>query len=98
MSGYEEQLHTRAEMLDETGELAAAVTAILAGASAAGVDPRAIVSLRAAIGALDRPAPRPATRQAAAPTGTPAAGTGPRVSSWRRSATQKTRPATGSTT
>src|SRR6266566_3840218 len=37
MSGYEEQLHARAEMLDETGELAAAVTAILAGASGAGV-------------------------------------------------------------
>ena len=53
MSGYEEQLHACAEMLDETGELAAAVTAILAGASGAGVDPRAIVSLRAAIAALD---------------------------------------------
>ena len=59
MSGYEEQLHARAEMLDETGELAAAVTAILAGASGAGVDPRAIVSLRAAIAALD-PAGGPA--------------------------------------
>ena len=53
MSGYEEQLHTRAEILDETGELAAAVTAILAGASGAGVDPRAMVSLRAALAALD---------------------------------------------
>ena len=53
MSGYEEQLHARAEMLEETSELAAAVTAILAGASGAGVDPRAIVSLRAAITALD---------------------------------------------
>jgi hypothetical protein len=53
MSGYEEQLHARAEMLDETGELAAAVTAILAGASGAGVDPRAIISLRAPIVALD---------------------------------------------
>ena len=53
MSGYEEQLHARAEMLDETGELAAAVTAILGGASSAGVDPDAIVSLRAAIAALD---------------------------------------------
>ena len=53
MSGYEEQLHARAEMLDETGELAAAVTAILAGASGAGVDPRAIASLRAALAALD---------------------------------------------
>ena len=99
MSGYEEQLHARAEMLEETGELAAAVTAILAGASGAGVDPRAIVSLRAAI-AGTRPGRRrrPATRRAAAPTGTPAAGTGPTASSWRRSATPKTRSATGSTT
>ena len=53
MSGYEQQLHARAEMLEETGELAAAVTAILAGASGAGVDPRAITSLRAALAALD---------------------------------------------
>ncbi len=53
MSGYEEQFHARAEMLDETGELAAAATAILAGASSAGLDPDAIVSLRAAITALD---------------------------------------------
>ena len=53
MSGYEEQLHARAEMLDETSELAAAVTAILAGASSAGLDPHAIVSLRTAITALD---------------------------------------------
>jgi len=53
MSGYEEQLHTRAELLEETGELAVAVTAILAGASGAGVDPAAITGLRAAIRALD---------------------------------------------
>ena len=53
MSGYEEQLHTRAELLDETDELAAAVTAILAGASGAGLDPRANSSLRAALAALD---------------------------------------------
>jgi hypothetical protein len=53
MSGYEEQLHARAEMLEETGELAAAVTVILAFASGAGVDPRAVVSLRAAAWALD---------------------------------------------
>jgi len=53
MSGYEEQLHTRAEMLEETSELAAAVTAILDGAAGAGLDPRAIVSLRAAITELD---------------------------------------------
>jgi hypothetical protein len=66
MSGYEEQLHARAEMLDETGELAAAVTAILAGASGAGVDPRAITSLRAAIRALD-PAGAPPGYQAGSP-------------------------------
>jgi hypothetical protein len=53
MTGYEEQLHARAEMLEETGDLAAAVAAILAGASGAGVDPRAITGLRAAVAALD---------------------------------------------
>ena len=53
MSDYEQQLHARAELLDETGELAAAVTAILTFASGAGVDPRAVVSLRAAARALD---------------------------------------------
>ena len=52
MSGYEEQLHARAEMLEETGELAAAATVILAFASGAGLDPRAVVSLRAAARAL----------------------------------------------
>ena len=45
---------TRARrLLEETSELAAAVTEILAGASGAGVDPRAIVSLRTAITELD---------------------------------------------
>jgi hypothetical protein len=53
MTGYEEQLYARAEMLDETGDLAATVTAILDGASAAGVDPRAVTGLRAAVQALD---------------------------------------------
>ena len=53
MSDYEQQLHARAEMLEETGELAAAVTVILTFASGAGVDPRAVVSLRAAVRALD---------------------------------------------
>jgi hypothetical protein len=53
MSGHEQQLHARAEMLEETGELAAAVTVILTFASGAGVDPRAVISLRAAARALD---------------------------------------------
>jgi hypothetical protein len=70
MSSYEEQLHARAEMLDEAGELAAAVTAITAGASGAGVDPRAIIGLRAAIRALD-PAGGPPGYQAGSRTGRP---------------------------
>ena len=53
MTGHEEQLYARAEMLDETGDLAAAVTAVLAGASGAGVDPRAVTGLRNAVQALD---------------------------------------------
>ena len=68
MSGYEEQLHARAEMLEETSELAAAVTAILAGASGAGLDPRAIVSLRAAITALDPAGSAPPGYQAGSRT------------------------------
>ena len=47
-------------MLEETGELAAAVTAILVGASGAGVDPAAVVSLRAAARALDPAGAAPA--------------------------------------
>jgi hypothetical protein len=63
MSDHEEQLHARAEMLEETGELAAAVTAVLSGASGAGVDPHALTGLRAAIAALD-PAGSPPGHQA----------------------------------
>jgi len=53
MTGIEEDLYARAEMLDETGDLAEAVTAILAGASGAGVDPGAVTGLQAAVRALD---------------------------------------------
>jgi mono/diheme cytochrome c family protein len=53
MSGEEERLYARAEMLDETGDLAQAVTGILAGAQGAGVDPRAVISLTAALQTLD---------------------------------------------
>jgi hypothetical protein len=70
MSSYEQQLHTRAEMLDETGELAAAVTAILDGAAGAGLDPRAVTGLRAATTALD-PAGAPPGDQAGSRTGPP---------------------------
>ena len=40
-------------MLEETGELAQAVTGILTGAQGAGVDPRAVTSLTAALQTLD---------------------------------------------
>jgi len=53
MSGYEEQLFARAEVLDDTGELAQVITAVLAGAQGAGVDPAAIASLAAGARALD---------------------------------------------
>ncbi len=53
MSGEEERLYARAEMLDETGELAQAVSGVLQGAQGAGVDPRAVISLTAALQALD---------------------------------------------
>ena len=53
MSSEEEKLYARAEMLEETGELAQAVTGILTGAQGAGVDPRAVISLTAALQILD---------------------------------------------
>ena len=53
MSGYEEQLLARAEMLDDPGELVQAITDVLAGAQGAGVDPAAVTSLAAAARALD---------------------------------------------
>ena len=53
MSGEEERLYARAEMLDETGELAQAVAEVLTGAQGAGVDPRAVISLTAALQTLD---------------------------------------------
>ena len=53
MTGYEETLLARAEMLEDTGDLAQPVLAILAGAQGAGVDPRAVISLTAALQTLD---------------------------------------------
>ena len=53
MTGEEERLYARAEMLDETGDLAQAVSEVLAGAQGAGVDPRAVISLTAALQTLD---------------------------------------------
>jgi hypothetical protein len=53
MTGYEETLLTRAEVLEDTGDLVQAITAVLAGAQGAGVDPAAVTSLAAAARALD---------------------------------------------
>ena len=52
MSGEEQDLYTRAEMLADVEDLAAAVTGILAGVRHAGVDPEALGSLLAAAHAL----------------------------------------------
>jgi hypothetical protein len=49
----EEDLLTRAEMLEDTGDLAAQISEVLTGASRAGTDPQAVASLIAAVGILD---------------------------------------------
>jgi hypothetical protein len=54
MTGYDGQLLARAEMLEDAGELVQAITAVLAGAQGAGVDPAAVTSLQAAVRALDQ--------------------------------------------
>ena len=53
MTGEEERLYARAEMLDENGELAQVVAEVLTGAQGAGVEPRAVISLTAALQTLD---------------------------------------------
>ena len=53
MTGEEERLYARAEMLEETEELARAVGEVLTGAQGAGVDPRAVIGLTAALQTLD---------------------------------------------
>ena len=53
MSGEDQKLYARAEMLDETGDLAQAVTEVLQGAQGAGVDPQAVIKLTAAMQTLD---------------------------------------------
>jgi hypothetical protein len=53
MTGYEETLLSRAEVLEDVGELVQAVTTVLAGAQRAGVDPAAVTSLQGTARALD---------------------------------------------
>ena len=53
MSGEEERLYARAEMLEDLAGPASAVSEVLTGAQGAGVDPRAVISLTAALQTLD---------------------------------------------
>ena len=53
MTGYEETLVARAEVLEDAGELVQAITAVLTGAQGAGVDPAAVTSLHNAVRALE---------------------------------------------
>jgi hypothetical protein len=88
MTGEEGRLYARAEMLDETRELAQAVAEVLTGAQGVGVDPRAVISLTAA---LQAPAPAPVTARAARRTGGRDPGTAPTASSSRRFPVPRTR-------
>jgi hypothetical protein len=90
MTGYEETLLTRAEVLEDLAEPASAVSEVLAGAQGAGVDPRAVISLTAAW-RLWIPAPPSATARAAGRTGKAVPGTAPTASSSRRCPTPRTR-------
>ena len=53
MSGEEAALYARAEILEDTSDLAQAVREVLAGAQGAGVDPRAVAGLTSALLILD---------------------------------------------
>jgi hypothetical protein len=53
MTGHEQRLLARAEVLEDVGELVQSITAVLAGAQGAGADPAAVTSLQAAVRALD---------------------------------------------
>ena len=53
MTGSEQTLLARAEVLEDAGELVQAITAVLAGAQEAGADPAAVTSLQDAVRALD---------------------------------------------
>jgi hypothetical protein len=53
MTGYEQTLLARAEVLEDAGELVHSITAVLSGAQEAGADPAAVTSLQDAVRALD---------------------------------------------
>ena len=53
MTGHDQALLARAEVLEDTGELVQSITTVLAGAQEAGADPAAITSLQAAVRALE---------------------------------------------
>jgi hypothetical protein len=76
MTSHEQQLFARAEVLDETAELAAAVAEVLVGASGAGVDPHAVISLRNAVRALDPAGGQPGYQAGSSADRRPGAGYG----------------------
>ena len=53
MTGHEQTLLARAEVLEDAGDLVQSITAVLAGAQEAGADPAAVTSLQDAVRALD---------------------------------------------
>jgi hypothetical protein len=53
MTGYEQTLLVRAEVLEDAGELVQSIAAVLSGAQEAGADPAAVTSLQDAVRALD---------------------------------------------
>ena len=53
MTGHEQTLLARAEVLEDAGELVQSITTVLSGVQAAGADPAAVTSLQAAVRALD---------------------------------------------
>ena len=53
MTGHEEHLLARAEVLEDAGELVQSITAVLTGAQEGGADPAAVTSLQNAVRALD---------------------------------------------
>ena len=83
MTGYEEQLLTRAEVLEDTGDLVQAITARPVRARRARASTRPPSPAWPPPPARSTRAPAPATTRAASRTGAPAAGTAPTASSSR---------------
>ena len=83
MTGYEQTLLARAEVLEDPGELVQSITAVLAGVRTPALTRPRSPACRTR-SARSTPAPAPGTTQAARRTGSPAADTAPMASSSRR--------------